>query len=61
MTDGSFYSFTLVVRHGACLYFARDGLPAHYGKVVAALMLQSHKGHGYEASRFFVNGIKMES
>ena len=39
MTDGSFHSFALIVRHGACLYFARDGLPARYGKVVAALML----------------------
>ena len=39
MTDGSFHSFVLVVRHGACLYFARDGLSARYSKVVAALML----------------------
>ena len=39
MTDGSFYTFALVVRHGACLYFAPDGLSARYGKVVAALML----------------------
>ena len=38
-TEGSFYSFALIERHGVCLYFARDGLPAHYGKVVAALML----------------------
>ena len=61
MTDGSFHSFALVVRHEACLYFARDGLTARYGEVVAALMLYSHKGHGYEASRFFVNCIKTES
>ena len=40
MTDGSFHSFTLVVRHGACLYFARDGLPVCYSKVVAALVVQ---------------------
>ena len=39
MTDGFFHSFALVVRHGVCLYFAGDGLPARYGKVVAALML----------------------
>ena len=39
MTDGSFHSLALVVRHGACLYFAWDGLLARYGKVVAALML----------------------
>ena len=58
MTDSYFHSFTLVVRHGACLYFARDGLPACYGKVVAALV---YKGHGYKAFCFFVNGIRTES
>ena len=46
MTDGSFHSFTLVVRHGACLYFARDGLPVHYGKVVAALVIQGTRIQG---------------
>ena len=40
MTDGFLHSFTLVVRHGACLYFTRDRLPARYGKVVAALVVQ---------------------
>ena len=59
MTDGSFHSFTLVVRHGACLYFARDGLPARYGKVVAALVVQGTWIRGF--SLFFVNGIKTES
>ena len=47
MTDGFFYSFTLVVRHGACLYFARDGLPERYGKVVAALVAQGIRLQGF--------------
>ena len=59
MTDGSFHSFALVVRHGACLYFARDGLPARYGKVVAALVVQGTWIRGFLL--FFVNGIKTES
>ena len=47
MTDGSFHSFTLIVRHGACLYFARDRLPARYGKVVAALVVQGTQIRGF--------------
>ena len=46
MTDGSFHSFALIVRHGACLYFARDGLPARYGKVVVALVVQGTRIQG---------------
>ena len=51
MTDGSFHSFTLIVRHGACLYFAQDGLPVCYGKVVAALVIQGTWIRGF--SLFF--------
>ena len=46
-TDGSFHSFALIVRHGACLYFARDRLPARYGKVVAALVIQGTRIRGF--------------
>ena len=44
MSDGSFHSFTLVVRHGACLYFARDGLWVRYGKLVAVGALRQNSG-----------------
>ena len=65
MTDSSFYSFTLVVRHGACLYFARDGLPARYGKVVAALVIQGTQIQGlllfreWHQDRIATNGWRL--
>ena len=65
MTDGSFHSFTLVVRHGVCLYFARDGLPARYGKVVAALVVQGTRIQGlllfreWHQDRIATNGLRL--
>ena len=48
----------LVARHGACLYSARDGLPACYGKVVAAQVVTTDRIPDF---LLFVNDIEIES
>ena len=48
----------LIARHGACLYFARDGSPAHYGEVVAAQVVITDRRQDFLLS---MNGIKIES
>ena len=48
----------LVARHGACLYSARDGLPACYSKVVAAQAVTTDRIRDFLLS---VNGIEIES
>ena len=48
----------LVARHRACLYSTRDGLPACYGKVVAAQVVTTDRIRDFLLS---VNGIEIES
>ena len=48
----------LVARHGACLYSARNGLLACYGKVVAAQVVTTDRIRDFLLS---VNGIEIES
>ena len=48
----------LVARHRACLYSAQNGLPAHYGKVVAAQVVTTDRIRDFLLS---VNGIEIES
>ena len=48
----------LIARHGACLYFARDGSPVRYGEVVAAQVVITDRRQDFLLS---MNGIEIES
>ena len=47
-----------IARHGACLYFVRDGSPPRYGEVVAAQVVIMDRRQDFLLS---MNGIEIES